>query len=170
MSPRSVDSALLALARSASSAEIIWLIEIPTGLTSPATLRYTTSAYAVTWNSVVWSPLPVSPPSQQFDGPGTTSGRSLTLGDVDGTICGYVEAGALFEGQTVVVHQTDLSATGGAGANSLTSDEYVIETVTRGEGYVTLALRDQFGTFDVKVPRRLTSRAMFPGLAPGPLV
>lgn len=169
MSTRGTSATVLTPFRSVSGAETIWLIEIPTGLTSPATLRYTTAAYDVTWNSVVWSRLPIAPPSQKFEGPGDAGGVSLTLGDVDGVICGYVEAGATFEGQLVVVYFTDLSATGGSGAESV-ADEYLIERVDRGEGYVTLTLRNQFGTFDTKVPLLTTTRTVFPGLSPGPML
>lgn len=167
--PRSTAASLLALLRSTSSAEVVWLIEIPTGLASPSVLRYTTGAVSVTWNSVLWTPLPAAPPSQQFDAPGSTSGKVLAVGDADGTINGHVEAGALFEGQTVVLHLVDMSQTGGAGANSI-PDEYVIESVTRGEGYVNFTLRDLFGSLDKKIPALKTTRALFPGLAPGPLV
>lgn len=167
---RTVAAYLLAAARSTSGAEPMWLFEIPTGLVAPTVLRYTTNDDPVVWNGVVWSPLPAEPPSMQFDGPGTGRGRTLTIGDGDGVIGGYVEAGAVLEGQTVVMHLTDITATGGVGADALLSEEYIVESVARGEGYVTLSLAGELGSFDRKVPGVLMTRALFPGLAPGPLL
>lgn len=165
---RSTPSTVTTPFRTGSGAEPIWLFEIPTGLASPATLRYTTAKYAVTFGSQTFEPIPAVPPSQSFQGPGEAGGVALTVGDVDGTISGYVEAGATFEGQTVVLYLTDLAATGGAGTDAI-PDEYVIESLERGQGYVTFAMRNAFGTFDTKVPRLVATRATFPGLSAGPL-
>ncbi len=169
MSPRSISSTVLNPFRTASSAIPVWLIEIPTGLTSPTTLRYCSAEFDITWNSLVWSKYPMVPPTQRFEGPGEAGGLSITIGDADHYLNDLVENGASFEGQTVVVYLTDIAATGGSGSASI-PDEYIIESVIRGEGYITFNLRNQFGSFDKKVPGRLMLRSTFRGLAPGPLV
>ncbi len=168
MTTRSLDATVATPFRSTSDAEPLWLVDIPTGLTSPTTLRYTTSPESVTFGSQTYSPLPQAPPTQSFGGPGEPGEVSLTLGDADVYLCGLIEAGAVFEGRTAVMHLTDRTATGGSGSYSV-ADEYVIEKVDRGEGFVTLHMRNSFGTFDKKCPP-LATRAIFPGLGFSPLV
>lgn len=168
---RTVVAGLLTSFRTASSAEPIRLVSIPTGLTSPSTLRYATTNFAVTWGSQTWSAWPIAPTSRRFDGPGEGGGVTLVLADADGTLAGYVASGATFEGQTITEHLTDLSRTteaGGDGTGSI-PDEYEIQSVSYGDGFFSITAARPTDPFDRKIPRRVMNRTRWPGLAPGPI-
>lgn len=153
--------------RSTSSAVPVWLVDIPTGLTSPATLRYTSWAHALTFGAQTYSPWPMDVPQQQMQGPGESGTFTLRLGDADGVLGGYIDAGATFEGRKVVLYLTDESCTGGAGTDAV-KDTYVVESYSRGEGFVALNLRPLFGVFQTRLPVEVTTRKEFAGLPQAP--
>jgi hypothetical protein len=146
----------------------VWLVKIATGAVSPTHLYYTDADESASFDGATYSPRPLDVPEQRFEDVAETGSKQLRIGDADEVLVGHLGAGITFENQLVTLHLTDRSVLDAGGTSAL-SNVYICESVEHGEGFFTLNLRPLFAAFSIVGPRRVFTRASFPGLPVGPL-
>lgn len=164
---RATASALLSALRG-ESPEVVLLMDLSTGLTSPATLYLTRRTVATTWNGNAYSTRPIElGDAIEQGGEGEGGGVVVSVGNADGYFQTLRAAGADFNGVRCVLRLVAASRLSASPVESV-SDVFYVESITLREGVARLELLSRFALLRTQIPRRTLTRTEFPGLPRNP--
>ncbi len=164
---RTIASGLLAALR-AESPELVLLVDLWTGLTSPSVVRFTPRETAVTWDGNTYEHRPVQIENEiEQSNEGETGGVALVVGNADRYFEDLRDDGADFQRVKCVVRVTTADRLSASPAEAV-SDTFYVESIAYREGSVRLELLSRFSLFRSQGPRGTMTRAEFPGLPRNP--
>ena len=164
---RATASALLSALRG-ESPEVVLLMDLATGISSPATLYLTRRTEATTWNGNAYSTRPIElGDAIEQGGEGEGSGVIVAVGNADSYFETLRAAGADFIGARCTLRLVAASRLSASPVESV-SDVFYVESVTYRQGVVRFELLSRFALLRTQIPRRTMTRYEFPGLPRNP--
>lgn len=164
---RATATALLSALRSEAT-EVVLLLELTTGIPSPATVRLTRREVPTTWNGQAYATRPIEiEDAIEQGGEGESGSVVVVVGNADSYFEGLRAAGADLLGARVVLRLVAASRLAASPAESV-SDTFYIESIAYRHGRVRLELLSRFALLRTAIPRGTLTIDEFPGLPRNP--
>lgn len=164
---RATAAALLSALRG-ESPEVVLLMDLSTGLTSPATVYLTRRTVETTWNGNTYTTRPIElGDAIEQGGEGEGGGVVVEVGNADSYFETLRAAGADFSGARCVLRLVAASRLTASPVESVT-DVFYVESTTYRQGVVRFELLSRFALMRTQIPRGTLTRYEFPGLPRNP--